>query len=105
MGVVRNWTCPLCGHLHHRDNDIDNLICYRCGNDDGKRYSIDEIKAYAQHWLKPSLSTDAMMCGEPENERLMAFIYYIGTDDSDGIEIVSKSSKWEKYMKLGKRMI
>lgn len=52
-----------------------------------KEYTISEIKAYAKTWLKNSLSTDALMNGEIENERLLAFIHYIDhPTDRDNID-------------------
>ncbi|MHB8172127.1 MAG: hypothetical protein ACYDG6_11400 [Thermincolia bacterium] len=50
-----------------------------------KTYTVSEIKAYARHWLKPALCTDAKN-NVPENERLQAFMHYIDADDRDNIE-------------------
>jgi hypothetical protein len=55
-------------------------------------YTIDQIKAYANHWLAPALCTD-MKDNVPANERLQAFMHYIDAEDSDNIVNFLKKGK------------
>lgn len=63
-----------------------------------KKYTIEEIKTYANYWLKPALCTD-MKDSIPENERLQAFMYYIDKpNDSDNINsVLKKTNHINKY--------
>ena len=71
-----------------------------------KTYTVEEIKAYALSWAAHSLSMDAMVTGEPENERLFAFIHYIDEiNDSDNIENFLQREDWrEKYVERSKHI-
>lgn len=55
--------------------------------DDQKTYTVEQIRAYANSWLKAGLSFDGGVNDLVENQRLIAFMCYLDAfEDSDNIE-------------------
>jgi type II secretory pathway component PulL len=86
--LAREWIEKEMKGMEYNGMGVHKIIPVALYNpNETKKYTVEEIKAYAQSWLKSSLSSDSFFSGETENKRLEAFMHYIDVpNDSDNIE-------------------